>query len=318
MQLSLYEVCVFQVAEMSGRLQQAQQANSSLLAQVAAQQPRDNVGAAMPASRQPMQSTGLQDLHTNAAAELVDTNMEEEHQHNSDSKCVSASTSSRSSEQLSTAPEVECSRSKAEDSCMDRQVYSSMACTTSMQKTLEGLAETLSQDAIRLQKVVEAQSERERHDSNRPFNWGFPVRDVGASPGPSRPVTAAPGGSALRPNRQWSAGSARHESRKQGDSEQQNHCQDRPSTAGDDPQQFRDADTPFYNAAARSPRGRRSRHHMDSSWRDPVPPSRMPEEVLRQAREDYMLEKNRVREMRLQELAAKGNSNAATSLDQHD
>ena len=40
-------------------------------------------------------------------------------------------------------------------------------------------------------------------------------------------------------------------------------------------------------------------------WVDPVPPTRMPEEILQQAREDYMKEKNRVREKRLQELAAK-------------
>ncbi|KAL0052335.1 hypothetical protein WJX82_000512 [Trebouxia sp. C0006] len=40
-------------------------------------------------------------------------------------------------------------------------------------------------------------------------------------------------------------------------------------------------------------------------WVDSVPPTRMPEEKLQQAREDYMKEKNRVREKRLQELAAK-------------
>ena len=40
-------------------------------------------------------------------------------------------------------------------------------------------------------------------------------------------------------------------------------------------------------------------------WFDPVPPTRMPGEILQRAREDYMKEKNRVREKRLQELAAK-------------
>ena len=72
----------------------------------------------------------------------------------------------------------------------------------------------------------------------------------------------------------------------------------------------------WYDAAGRQSNPAvniRSKHGKEQDvWRDPVPPTRMPEEILQQAREDYMKEKNRVRDKRMQELAAKtGQSPAA-------
>ena len=296
-----YNVCHLQMAEMTGRLQQAEQANSVLLAQIAAKQCFDDSDAAVSVCSQSVQSTPRQRLRTDAAPELVGSSSNAEQQSVGDaSKGLSESLASSGSNQPTPAPVSECSQSGIDKgSCTDRQTSSSVASLTSMQKTLEGLAETLAQDAARLQKLAEAQSGTEGKGSNRPFNWGFPEREVGTSPGPSRPVTAAPYDSSHRPNRQWSGSSARHESCKQ----EGGH--DRPSTAGHDHRNLQDRDISLCETVGRRPSGRRRKGHMESSWQDPVPPSRMPEEILRQAREDYMVEKNRVREKRLQELSAK-------------
>ena len=304
-----------QVAEMTGCLQQAEQANSVLLAQIAAEQTLDNPDAAVSVSSQSVQSNSRQHLRTNVATELVDSSNSAEQQSSEHvSKGLSASLNSSGSNQRLAAFVSERSQSGDDKGfCTDRQASCSVSCLTSIQETLQGLAETLAQDVVRLQKVAEAQAEPERQGGSRPFNWGFPESEVGASPGPSRPVTAAPYDRSHRPNRQWSGNSARHESHKQDDSHQPSHGYDRPSTAGNDHRNLQDGNVPLYDAAARRPGGRRRKGHVDSSWQDPVPPSRMPEEILRQAREDYMVEKNRVREKRLQELAAKDNSNAAVT-----
>lgn len=292
---------------MTGRLQQAEQANSVLLAQIAAKQPMDSSNAAVSASCHSAQPSSQ---HPNAAEELVEnTNTAEQQSSGDGSKHRPVSHTSSSSEQHSAASGSGSSPSGGDKGCcMDRQTSSSMSCLTSVQKSLAGLVATLAQDAVRLQKVVETQSASEPQGSNRPFNWGFPEHEVGASPGPSRPVTASPYDSSHRPNRQWSATSARHESQQQDD--QQQH---QPSTAGNDHGRFQNGDRTLYSGAARRPGGRHRRRHLESSWQDPVPPSRMPEEILRQAREDYMVEKNRVRDMRLQELAAKDNGDAAVT-----
>ena len=290
---------------MTGRLQQAEQANSILLAQTAAKQSLDNSDAAVSVGSQSVQSTPRQRLCTDAATELADSSNNAEQQSIGDAgRGLSLAISG--SNQLIAASVLECSQSGFDKgSCTDRQTSSSVASLTSMQKALEGLAQTLAQDAVRLQKVAEARSGTETQGGNRPFNWGFSEHDVGASPGPSRPVTAASCDSSHRPNRQWSGSSARHESCKQEDGH------DRPPMAGNNDQRnLQDGDVPLSNAAGRRPSGRRRKRHMESSWQDPVPPSRMPEEILRQAREDYMVEKDRVRAKRLQELSAKDNSNA--------
>lgn len=264
-----------------------------------------------------VQSTSQQQPCTDAAPELGNSSMEKEQQPSGcGSTRVSASISSRSSEQQSVASVSRSSGCEADDSvCVDRQASRSWACMTSMQAALEDLTETLSQDTVRLQKALEAQSGCERQGGSRLANWGFPECKTEGSPGPSRPVTAAPCDSSHRSNRQWSAGSARPKSRNC-DQPYDRHCHDRPSTAGGHHQHSQGADTSQYNAAAGTVSqagGRGSKRHMKRSWRDPVPPSRMPEDILRQAREDYMLEKNRVREKRLQELAAKGNSSGTTA-----
>lgn len=297
---------------MTGRLQQAEQANIVLLAQIAAKLPLNNSNAAVSGSGHSAQPSSQ---HPSAAEELVDTrNAAEQQSSGAGSKHRSVSCTSSGSEQQPAASGSE--RSPTGDDkgcCTDRQTSSSVSCLTSMQKNLADLAETLAQDAVRLQKVVEAQSVSEPQGSHRPFNWGFPEHEVGASRGPSRPVTASPYDSSHRPNRQWSASSARHESQKQDDRQQRLQSLDQPSTADNDHGRFRSGDRALYNGAARRPGGRHRRGHMESSWQDPVPPSRMPEEILRQAREDYLVDKNRVRDKRLQELAAKDNSGAAVT-----
>lgn len=300
-----------QNAELTGRLQQAEQANSGLLAHMATQQPLlDSADTASPASKQTVQSTSP------AATELVDSGVEEEQQLSGHGTRRASLSMSRTSEQPSIASGRESSGSEADSTVgMDRQASSSLACITSMQTALADLVETLSQDAARLQKIVEAQSGSERQNASRLPNWGFLERGIEASPGPSRPVTAAPCDRSHRSNRQWSAGSARPESGTQRDFDQPCHFQHRPLTAGDESQHSHGADTPQYSVAAGTGAqagGRRHKRRMNSSWRDPVPPSRMPEEILRQAREEYMLEKNRVREKRLKELVAQGNSGSAT------
>ena len=59
-------------------------------------------------------------------------------------------------------------------------------------------------------------------------------------------------------------------------------------------------------------RGRHRRQYNDHSYYESVPPNKMPEEILRQAREDYIMEKNRVRDKRLHELTQTNSANKAT------
>ena len=293
---------------MTGRLEQAEQANSILTAQIAADQSLDNPDAAVSVNSQSVRSTPRQDLRTNAMTELVDSSSIEQRANGDGGKGLSVSLTSSGSNQHPAVSTSDCSQS-ADDKglCSMSQPSSPVSCLTGIQETLENLAETLAQDSVRLQKVAEARAEFERQGGDRQFNWGFPKHEVGDSPGPSRPVTAAPCYSSHRPNRKWSGSSARHESCIQADGHQPLDGHDRPSTAGNDRCNLQDGDAPLCHAAGRRPSGKRRKGHMESSWQDPVPPSRMPEEILRQAREDYMVEKNRVREKRLQELSAKDN-----------
>ena len=107
-----------------------------------------------------------------------------------------------------------------------------------------------------------------------------------------------------RPDRQWSAGSAQHRAGQQYQSDHHQQTRgSRPATAG---QYGNDAaGMPLYAAAGRYNGRQGRRRKAEAEWHDPVPPTRMPEEILQQAREDYIREKNRVRDKRLQELNAR-------------
>ncbi len=191
----------------------------------------------------------------------------------------------------------------------DNHVESQLCRSSSaLQKTLADLAESLAMDVTKLKGLLDC-SESDGA-MGKVSNWGFLTREAGDSPGPSRPVTATQCDNMQRPNRQWSAGPTRHEAYRQhaGDAGQQRHS--RPLTAAMHGRHAQDAaGMSLFDAAGRrsgvaanrcSGQGRQA-----DLWFDPVPPTRMPEEILQQAREDYLKEKNRVREKRLQELAAK-------------
>ena len=193
----------------------------------------------------------------------------------------------------------------ASDSHMESQLGRS---SSALQQTLADLAQSLAMDVTKLKGLLGC-SESDGATS-KVANWGFPKREAEDSPGPSRPVTATPCDNMQRPNRQWSAGPSRHEAYHQhaGDAGQQK--QSRPMTAAIRGKYVHDAaGMSLFDAAGRRSgvaANRRSRQGKQADvWFDPVPPTRMPEEILQQAREDYMKEKNRVREKRLQELAAK-------------
>ncbi|KAA6420027.1 MAG: hypothetical protein FRX49_10049 [Trebouxia sp. A1-2] len=202
----------------------------------------------------------------------------------------------------------------ASDSHMESQLTRS---SSSLQKTLADLAESLTMDVTKLKGLLDC-SEADGTMS-KVANWGFPKHEAGDSPGPSRPVTATPCDNMQRPNRQWSAGPTRHEAYRQqaGDAGQQR--QSRPMTATIHGRFAHDAvGMSLVDAAGRRsgvvPNRRSGQGKQADMWIDPVPPTRMPEEILQQAREDYMKEKKRVRDKRLQELAAKAGdmTNAAS------
>lgn len=336
----------FQVDEMTGRLQQAEQAN--LIAQMALQPLSHPVSATAAANKQPVEVPLPKCMRTDAVKDLVDSSDEEEQNPSCLSKeeCEASSQSSGEEEQRpssdisgkeeqkpSSAGRGSAAASSGKDTeqhptgCnsshsqpvpvskkhTDREEGSSLAPRMNdMQKTLERLAETLSQDVLKLQKALDGQSESGHQNGDHASPWGFAKPDVGASPGPSRPATAAQCGSSHRPNRQWSAGNAKPEAMHPADQHISRSGRARPSTAHEGDQHFQHVDQSCYSFSGQAP-VRQSKRHMEDSWRDPVPPSRMPEDILRQAREDYMREKNRVRDKRLQELAARQGSVASTS-----
>ena len=202
----------------------------------------------------------------------------------------------------------------ASDCHMESQLGRS---SSALQKTLADLAESLALDITKLKGLLDCS---ESHGAtNKVANWGFPEREVEDSSGPSRPVTATPGANMQRPNRQWSAGPTRHEAYHQqaGDAGQQR--QSRPMTAAMHGRYAHDAaGMSLVDAACRRSGAAASRRSGQGKqadvWFDPVPPTRMPEEILQQAREDYMKEKNRVREKRLQELAARAGDGTNAAL----
>ena len=322
---------------MTGCLQ-AEQGKSSLITQMASQHLSAPVSATTPASKQPVGLPSLNCLHTDAAKEVVDGSNEEEQNSSSQSKEEenqeassqtggeeeqkpssldrdSAATSfvGRNTKQQPTGCQPLHSQPDSASVKHAEEASNTVPRMTDMHKTLERLAETLSQDVLKLQKALEGQSRSINQDGDPQSLWGFAKPDVGATPGPSRPVTAAQCGSSHRPNRQWSAGSARFEAMPSADQQNPRSGREKPSTANDGDQRFQRVDKPSYSPAGQA-LARRSKRHMEDSWQDPVPPSRMPEDILRQAREDYLQEKNRVRDKRLRELSAKQGSVAATHL----
>lgn len=177
-----------------------------------------------------------------------------------------------------------------------------------LQKSLRELADTLAIDVNRLKKVLDSRFSAEP-ECGKAANWGFAKPEAVNSPGPSRPVTAGPCDSMQRLNRQWSAGTTRQESSHQHAAGAE-YRQGRPvTTAAHGKYAQEAAGMSRHDAVGRQSNpavNRRSKHGKEQDvWHDPVPPTRMPEEILQQAREDYMKEKNRVRDKRMQELAAK-------------
>ncbi len=346
---------------MTGQLQQAEQANSDLLAQIALHpsSPQRGPEEAAPANHMPSAPSAAgaricekvppqqgqlegapgnassQWLCTDAAEDMAsssdddETNQQssskqgaESSQHGSASQDGSSVAISAQQQQPSHAPDRQTSQSLESTSTPTRQsARQSDGSSAILHRRLQALAETLAMDVEKLKDIVESNSGcgPEGPPHSKVANWGFAKPEVGDSPGPSRPVTAAPCDNAQKPNRQWSAGSARHDSNHQdgGDVE---HRQSRPATAAPGGRYAGDASgMSLYDAAGRRSSlvvNRQSRHHQDRSvWYNPVPPTRMPEEILQKAREDYMMEKHRVREKRMQELAAKAehDTSAATS-----
>ena len=159
-------------------------------------------------------------------------------------------------------------------------------------RTLQQVVDSLTGDAARLVKAAEQHCAPDPDaKEGKPFNWGFPVSQAGDQAGPVRPSTAAPSDSTTqRPRRQlsiqqnWQPKSADH------GAELAQQKQARPLTAIN------------VSEARAVGRGRHRRQYDNRSHHEAVPPNKMPEEILRQAREDYIREKNRVRDKRLQEL----------------
>ena len=203
----------------------------------------------------------------------------------------------------------------ASERCTDRPCGTSSSSDAALHQRLQAIADTLASDVVRLKKVVDSSSSCEAEAAgNKAANWGFSRADAEGSRSFSRPVTAGAIDGTQRANRQWSAGSARLEPTEQHAS---HHRQTRPVTAAAHDYAKNTAGLSPHDAVDGRPSlgvNKRSRQHREQFvWREPVPPTRMPEEILQQAREDYLMEKNRVREKRLHELAAKsGNGITAT------
>lgn len=333
-----------QVADLSGRLQQSEQANAALLAHLAVQQTQPHgamtwqteaamsdpseqrqSGTAVSGQRQrqtapevqqcstsQQHDTALHNIRTDAARDLFDSSDEEEQQH----------ATSSSSDRQSSGHQAESASSAKSQAAQGHQTLQGISnCqqagslgaasvaqasfdASKMSTTLQALAETLAVDVVRLKQLLEGRLDGSAAIDIKAANWGFPKPALDNSPEPSRPVTAGPCDSMQRPDRQCSAGSAQHRTGQQYHTDyHQQPRSSRPATAG---QYGNDAAGMPLHAAAGRYNGRQGRRRKaESEWYDPVPPTRMPEEILQQAREDYIREKNRVRHKRLQELNAR-------------
>lgn len=337
---------MLQVAEITGRLQHAEQTHTDLLTQIRSSplQPPASSDTHAPASQASLAYTAAGEGAPQAALQGQSVNVngvskssqrqdcsrigeeEEPDRQGTDedvgSQSPSAShdsssigTSSQSTQQQQqqqqddspSTPESQSRQSQPSAPASDRHMKIQLGRSSSaLQKTLADLAESLAMDVTKLKGLLDCSESHEA--TSKVANWGFPKAED--SPGPSRPVTATPCDNMQRPNRQWSAGPTRHEAHHQhpGDAGQQRRS--RPMTAAMHGRYAHDAaGMSLVDAAGRrsgvAPNRRSGQGRQADVWVDSVPPTRMPEEKLQQAREDYMKEKNRVREKRLQELAAK-------------
>ena len=273
-----------QVAELSGRLQQADENNASLLSTL---QPTHTHSDAL-------SSASNSDM---SPAESVQTDTQSPRQvHRSDS----THSSEPRSEQKVQPSGKEASRQLQHAADPSHPLLSGQLC-----KSLQQIADSLTADAARLTKSAQCQPESESEsgpDQNggKSFNWGFPITrnsQAGDKAGPVRPATAGPSdGSKQRPRRQWSA---QNGMQSVDDSEDAANHQttSRSFTAAGHVQQ-----------RAAGERARHRQQYDNEEYYASVPPTRMREEVLRQAREDYIREKNRVRDKRLQELTQNSTS----------
>lgn len=263
-----------QVAELHGRLQQAQGDNARLLSMRRPSNPGSK--AADTCSNSNHSETVSEDSNAASARHIQRSN-------------------SSQSEACASEPEAQVQHSdRGPDLNIRDAADVSVLLSGELCKWLQKVADSLTADAAKLATASQQQPEPgTAHDEGKAFNWGFPVSQtspVRDRSGPVRPATAAPAdGGKQRPRRQWSAQHAMQPD--EGSQGMERPERARPLTAVEDIHQR--------PASARNTH----RHlHVDVEYYDSVPPTRMREEVLQQAREDYIREKNRVREKRLQEL----------------
>ena len=328
---------------MTGRLQHAEQTHTDLLTQIrsfplqptlqppsssdthvaASQASHMHIGAGEDASPAALQgqTVNVDSISKSSQREDSSSNGEADRQrtdedmgphsppasHDSSSVGTSSQSTQQQQDDSPSTPESQTRQSLPSGPALDSHMQSQLGRSSSaLQKTLADLAKSLAMDVTKLKGLLDC-SEPDGAMS-KVATWGFPKAEN--SPGPSRPVTATPCDNMQRPNRQWSAGPTRHEAYRQhaGDAGQQR--QSRPMTAAMHGRYAQDAaGMSLFDAAGRrsgvAPNRRSGQGNKADVWCDPVPPTRMPEEILQQAREDYMKEKNRVRDKRLQELAVK-------------
>ena len=179
--------CIVQVAELNGRLQEAEDNRASLLSKLHPTAVQSFAASA----------DSNDDLSSSDALHTDGDRQRHVQRRNSDHSSVA-----HSNQQLQTKDESSASQHAADVS----PLQSGQLC-----KTLQQIADSLTADAAKLKKSAQQQAESGvvQHEE-KPFNWGFPVsnniQSGGDKAGPVRPATAAPSdGNRQRPRRQWSA-----------------------------------------------------------------------------------------------------------------
>lgn len=262
-----------QVAELHGRLHQAQEDNAKLLSNL------------QPAYAAPLAAD------TCSSSAQSETSLEHSAANARQTQASSHSSSSAPGSQQQVQHSGTSTRSSEFNAALPSPLLSGELC-----KTLQQVVDSLTADAAKLTAASQQQAEHAGDRSkDKAFNWGFspnqssPAADKA---GPVRPATAAPSdGSKQRPRRQWSAQHVQPDASSPGSNAEPQRAS-RPFTAADDMQRVG------------SVRNRHQQHRLEDEYFESVPPTRMREDVLRQAREDYIKEKNRVRDKRLQELTS--------------
>ena len=281
--------CIFiatmQVAELSGRLQQADENNASLLSTL------------QPASTQSDAPSPASNSNLSRAESLQTDTQSPRRVHRRSNSTQSSEPQSEQKVQPS-GKEASSHLQHAADS--SHPLLSGQFC-----KSLQQIADSLTADAARLNKTAQHQAESGAEsdpdrNGGKSFNWGFPISQngqAGDKAGPVRPATAGPSdGSKQRPRRQWSAQNGM-QSVDDNEDAANHQTTSRSFTAAGHVRQ-----------RAAGERARRRQQYDNEEYYASVPPTRMREEVLRQAREDYIREKNQVRDKRLQELTQNSTS----------